>query len=365
MCASENSGNTCRMTALIMAGGIGERFWPLSTPTKPKQLLPFGENGKTLIEEAVERIRPLVSEDNLWIATSETLKPIFRNLRLCPETQILAEPFRKNTAGCIAFAVASMLAKCGDDIKNSVMAVLTADHLIKPEDKFIDAVKRIINFVSSNPLLGIIGIKPTRPDTGYGYIESGEEISEGIYKVIKFHEKPNSEEASEYLKRGNYFWNSGMFFWKVETFLNELRVASPQHYESILKMREAMIQNRYDDVKETFNSLPNISIDYALMECSSNIAMVKAEFFWDDLGSWNSLERIFTPDDKGNVIKGEWIGCDTTNCIIYNADKKDLTIATLGIDNIVVAVVENVVLVMNKHNTQKIKNLLSKYYDME
>lgn len=365
MYISKGSNTNNQTIVLIMAGGIGERFWPLSTPSKPKQLLPFGKSGKTLIEDTIDRVQPLVVQDNIWIATSESLKPIFSQLKLCPESQILAEPFRRNTAGCLAFAVSHLLVKYGNEVNNYVMAVLTADHIIEPKEKFIETFKVITDFVSSNPMLGVMGIQPTRPETGYGYIESGEEISQGIHKVVRFHEKPNLEKANEYLTKGNYFWNSGMFFWKIETFLNELKSASPVHYESIFKLRDAILENNIEKLREVFKSLPDISIDYALMERSSNIAMVKAEFFWDDLGSWTSLERIFIPDENGNIVQGKWIGIETSNCIIYNAGENEPTVATLGINNIVVAVVGNIILIMNKNESQKLKTLLSKYNEMK
>lgn len=353
-----------QILAVIMAGGIGERFWPLSTPEKPKQLLPFGEGGKTLIEDAVDRIRQISRNENIWIATSETLKPVLKKLHLCPESQILGEPSRRNTAGALSFTVAHILAKYENKANDLVMAVLTADHKIQPVEKFIEAVIKITEFVSKEPFLGVMGIVPTRPETGYGYIESGEEIREGIRKVNKFHEKPNIQKAKEYIERGNYFWNSGMFFWKIKTFLNELKSASPIHYESIFKLKEAISKNDHEKIQDIFNSLPDISIDYALMEHTPNIVMVKAEFFWDDLGSWTSLERIFTPDENGNIIQGNCITEETSHCIIYNQNNDNITIATLGIENIVIAVAENTVLVMHKNKAQKIKTLLAKRKDI-
>jgi len=364
MCANLNSKFGIQLLAVIMAGGIGERFWPLSTPDRPKQLLPFGVDGKTLIEDAVDRIRPLTATENIWIATSETLKPLLNKLNLCPENQVLAEPSRRNTAGALTFATSHILAKYGNDASNYVMAVFTADHRISPVDKFLEAVKKIVEFVSNNPSLGVMGIVPTRPETGYGYIESAEEIENGIKKVTKFHEKPTFEKAKEYVKKGNYFWNSGMFFWKLETFLNELKLASPVHYETIFKLKEALMENNQDKIKEIFNSLPDISIDYALMERSPNIVMVKAEFFWDDLGSWTSLERIFPADKNGNILQGNCITEQTSNTIIYNAENERITVATLGVNNLVIAVAGNTVLVMDKEKAQNIKTLLSKYKNM-
>jgi len=360
--SQSNTPTTYQKWAVIMAGGIGERFWPLSTPQHPKQLLPLGNNNNTLLKDAIERILPLVPQDNIWLATSEELKSIFTPLNLLPEEQIIAEPYRRNTAGCLSYVMAHLLAKYGETAKDITMAVITADQLIKPIDIFIQAVSCIMDYVAEKNTLGIIGIPPTRPETGFGYIEAGNILCNDndipIYAVKKFHEKPNEQVANEYLKAGNYFWNSGMFFWKVQTFMEEIKKASPIYWDAITKMSEEIKRNNMDKVYAIFQDLPNISIDYALMEKTKNIVMVKGNFHWDDLGSWTSLERIMTKDENGNVIHGNAISLRTANSILYNDNSFPVTIVSTGVENLVIAVANNVILVMDKKEAPNLKEVL-------
>jgi len=362
-CKQKNSVlSSSQKWAVIMAGGIGERFWPLSTPEHPKQLLPLGRNGNILLKDSLERILPIVPENNIWLATSTELKAIFAPLCLLPEEQIIAEPMRRNTAGCLSFVIAHLLAKYGEQAKEIVMAVLTADQLIEPVGCFVQTVSSIMNYVAENDTLGIIGIPPIRPETGFGYIEAGDMLCQdkdvNIYAVKKFHEKPGEPTAIEYIKAGNYFWNSGMFFWKVETFLNEIKKTSPVHWNTILQMSEEIQQNHPDKVFSLFQNLPNISIDYALMEQTKNIVMAKGEFLWDDLGSWTSLERIMPKDESGNVIWGRGVPIRTTQSIIYNEGSLPITIVSAGIEGLVIAVSHNVVLVMDKREAQNLKQVI-------
>jgi len=360
--SQSNTPTTYQKWAVIMAGGIGERFWPLSTPQHPKQLLPLGNNNNILLKDTIERILPLVPQDNIWLATSEELKSIFIPLNLLPEEQIIAEPYRKNTAGCLSYVMAHLLAKYGEDAKDITMAVITADQLIKPIDIFIQTVSCIMNYVAEKNTLGIIGIPPTRPETGFGYIEAGNILCDDkdtpIYAVKKFHEKPNEQVANEYLKAGNYFWNSGMFFWKVQTFLEEIKKANSVYWVAITKMSEEIKRNNMDKVYAIFQDLPNISIDYALMEKTKNIVMVKGNFCWDDLGSWTSLERIMPKDKNGNVIHGSAISLRTVNSILYNDNSLPATIVSTGVENLVIAVANNVILVMDKKEAPNLKEVL-------
>ncbi len=350
--------------AVIMAGGIGERFWPLSKPECPKQLLPLGIHGNTLIQDALERILPFIPIENIVLATSETLKPLFLSLGLFPENRIITEPCRRNTAGCLSLVVAKLLADYGEKAKEIVMAVLTADQLIKPVEDFVQTAACVMDYVAKHKMLGIIGILPTRPETGFGYIEVKEPIEQSgkseIFTVQKFHEKPNEQIAKEYIKLGNYYWNSGMFFWKVQTFLDEIEKASPVHWKAIMQMSEGLEKGEGDKVNSIFQDLPNTSIDYALMEKTKNVVMVKANFYWDDLGSWTSLERILPKDDDGNIVKGEAISLHTKHSIIYNGNSDQITVATLGIHDLVVAVSQDIILIMDKKESQNLKQLLEK-----
>ncbi|HOV31871.1 MAG TPA: sugar phosphate nucleotidyltransferase [Candidatus Hydrogenedens sp.] len=350
--------------AVIMAGGIGERFWPLSRPECPKQLLPFGIHGNTLIQDALERVSTFIPVENIVLATSEVLKPTFVSLGLLPESQIITEPCRRNTAGCLSFVVAKLLAVYGEMAREIIMAVITADQLIKPVEDFVQTAICIMDYVAKNKVLGIIGIPPSRPETGFGYIEVKEQIElsgkSEVFTVQKFHEKPNEHTAEEYIKAGNYYWNSGMFFWKVQTFLDEIEKASPVHWKAIMEMSEELRKGEEDKVNHIFQTLPNTSIDYALMENTKNVVMVKANFYWDDLGSWTSLERILTKDADGNIVKGKVITLNTNNSIIYNGNSEQITVTTLGIHDLIVAVSRDVILIMDKKESQNLKQLLEK-----
>ncbi len=242
------------------------------------------------------------------------------------------------------------------------MAVLTADQMIEPIDNFVKIVCGMMDYVSERRVLGIIGIPPSRPETGFGYIEVGDTIHKDggieIYTVKKFHEKPNEQVAEGYIKAGNYFWNSGMFFWKVQTFLDEIKEASPIHWEAIVQMSEQIRKGNMDKVNLIFQSLPNISIDYALMEQTKNIVMAKGNFQWDDLGSWTSLERVMPRDENGNTIQGTVITLQTKNSIIYNKGSLPMTVVSVGVENIVIAVSHNVVLVMDKKEAPNMKQIL-------
>jgi len=356
------TNQTC---AIIMAGGIGERFWPLSQPNKPKQFLPFGTNNNTLIQDALERATQIAPLENIYIATSKELKPIFETIGLLPPSQILAEPCRRNTAGCLSFVLANLLAK-QQDLTDITMAVLTADQRIEPLENFVKVANVIIQYVATHDVLGIIGIPPTRPETGFGYIEAIHEqkinINDiNIYPLKKFHEKPKETVAKSYIKSKNFYWNSGMFFWNVKTFLNELHKASPIHWDSIIQMKNAVINNDSEKVEAVFNNLPDISIDYALMEKTNNVVVAEAIFQWDDLGSWTSLERVLPKDENGNILHGNSVCLKSNNSIIYNDDTIPITITTLGIENLVVAVSNGVVLIMNKNEAQNLKQLLEKF----
>lgn len=359
---NESSNIKCDKCAVIMAGGIGERFWPLSRPECPKQLLPFGLHGNTLIQDALERVLPFIPIENIILATSEVLKPTFVSLDLLPQNQIITEPCRRNTAGCLSLVVAKLLANYGEKAREIVMAVLTSDHLIKPVEDFVQTATSIMDYVAKHKVLGIIGIPPSRPETGFGYIEVNEQIKQSakseMFTVQKFHEKPNEQTAEEYIKTGNYYWNSGMFFWKVQTFLDEMEKASPVHWKAIMQMSEELKKGEGDKVNSIFQALPDTSIDYALLEKTKNVVMAKANFYWDDLGSWISLERILPKDADGNIVKGKAINLHTKHSIIYNGNSDQITVATLGIHDLVVAISRDVILIMDKKESQNLKQLL-------
>ncbi|MCX7044067.1 MAG: sugar phosphate nucleotidyltransferase [Candidatus Sumerlaeota bacterium] len=354
--------------AVIMAGGAGERFWPLSRHKRPKQLLPLSSPHKTLLEEAVERIQPLIPPNCVYIATSRHLQPIIRkSLKLIPPENVLAEPCKRNTAGCLVYAAAHIMAQHGDSSRLS-MAVLTADHLIPESNEFVRDVNAALEAAEREDALAVIGVPPARPHTGYGYIE----IAEGarafahcapdrpVYPVMRFREKPNRETAEDFIATGRFYWNSGMFFWPLSAFMRELDDAGGPHAQALREMTVAM--RRGDDAitEKIFEELPNISIDYVLMERARRVIMALAHFSWDDVGSWDSLDRTHPHDAHGNVAIGNPVLVDTQNCIVYNdCGAKKMAVATIGVKDLAIIVTADGVLVVPKERAQDVRQAMT------
>jgi len=348
---------------VIMAGGSGERFWPVSRRNHPKQLLRLTRPDRTMLGEAVERLSPLIPAERIIIATAPHLvEPIRKAGVGVPDGNVLAEPAKRNTSGCLAYAAAWLMARHGAP-ELITMAVVTADHLIEDPERFRATVAASLDAAEAQEVLVTQGIVPDRPETGYGYIQAkdiGKPISilDGIaaYEVAAFHEKPKQDVAEKFVASGNYFWNSGMFFWRVSTFLAELDQARPALAEATRAMAAAL---RAGDAKETaaiFESLEDISIDYALMERARRAVVVRADYPWDDVGAWTSLDRTRTPDAQGNVAEGGPILVDTTNSIVYNEAGADaIAVSVVGMDNVVVVVSADGVLVIPKDRAQDVR----------
>lgn len=345
-------------TAIIMAGGAGERFWPLSRPDHPKQLLKLTGSGKTMLEEAVNRIAPLVGIENTFISTVPHLvDPISKASAGVDKDRIIAEPAKRNTAGALAWSAASLLARYGDQPIS--MSVVTADHRIEPDEGFLATVRSALAVVEVQGGLATIGIVPDRPETGYGYIESGEVVATPeakVHRVRSFREKPHIEVAKEYVASGNYLWNSGMFFWTMSSFLEELDAASPEHAAFIRNASKFLVDGHHDAASELFQGLPNISIDYALMEKARRVYVAEAAFSWDDLGSWDSLHRIRPQDEFGNVSEGKTGLLDCVNSVVVNTSGKQGVYA-LGLDNLVVVVTDDAVMICPAERAQEVRRL--------
>ena len=355
--------------AVIMAGGVGERFWPLSRRNRPKQLLPLAGPGRTLIEEAVDRITPLIDLERVFVATAEHLRePLLAQNLPIPEENIIAEPVKRNTAGCLVLAAAHMLARFDRPAEEISMAVLTADHLMGDAERFRETVDAALGAAEAEEILVTIGIPPARPETGYGYIEIPENAqpvflnphSVSIFTVERFREKPSLEVAQEYLKTGRFLWNGGMFFWRVSTFLSELDRVGPDLGEATRKLADAV---RGDDsalIRSIFEGLENISIDYALMEQARRVAVARAEFEWDDLGAWDCLDRTHPKDRSGNVSVGDPILIDSRDCIVYNAEGSDRTaVSVIGAEGLAVVVCSGGVLVVPKDRAQDVRHAVA------
>lgn len=345
-----------KRTALIMAGGKGERFWPRSRVSLPKQFLSLTDDGKTMIQLTVERISPLVNIEDVYIATNKNYKELVKQqLPGIPEENILCEPVGRNTAPCIGLGAAHVAKKYDD----ATMIVLASDHLIKNNEIFTETFTQACEVAEKGENLVTIGITPNYPETGYGYIKYDQNTKEGsAYAVEKFVEKPVLEVAKEYLADGHYLWNSGMFVWKVSTILNNFKKLLPESYAALIKIKESVGTADEETVlNKEFMNLEAESVDYAIMEKADNIYIIPGNFGWDDIGSWLAVGRIKKTDDDNNVVNGNVVTVNTKNCVIEGADK---LIATVGLRDMVVVDTKDATLISTKENAGEIKKVLAK-----
>lgn len=343
-----------KKAALIMAGGRGERFWPKSRQSRPKQFLSLTDNGKTMIQLTVERILPLVGMKDIYVSTNRDYKELVRQqLPEIPEENILCEPVGRNTAPCIGLGAVHMQNKYGD----AVMIVLPSDHLIKYTSMFISTLNDACEVAEQADNLVTLGITPDGSETGYGYIKFHTEQSFGrAFAVEKFVEKPNLETAKEYVASEQYLWNSGMFIWKVSTILDNMRTYLPQTYEGLCRIKEAIGSEDQEQVlQREFYAFQSESIDYGIMEKAKNIYIIPGTFGWDDVGSWLAVGRIKTSNEFGNVIDGNVVAVNTKNSIIQGHRK---LIATVGLEDLIVVDTEDALLICDKNSAGDIKKVL-------
>jgi mannose-1-phosphate guanylyltransferase len=344
------------ITALIMAGGEGTRFWPLSRKDNPKQFLKLNDEQKTMLQQTVERIAQLVPYEQIFIATNDSYQQAIKDqLAEVPEDNIIIEPLKRNTAPSIGLSSVIIEEK----YPGSTMLVLPADHLIKDQNNFLDILKKAIMTAATGKNLVTIGIEPTHPETGYGYIHFGDKLhtidGDSVFKVENFTEKPDLDTAAEFLKDGSYLWNSGMFIWNLNSILANIEEHLPKLHLSLEKIREALnTEQQAEIIKEEFEKMESISIDYGIMEKADDIFVIPGSFGWDDLGSWPALERIKKVDEQGNVVVGKHYGIDTKNSIIHSTDK---VITTIGLDNIVIVNTDDAVLICDKKRAQEVKRI--------
>lgn len=343
-----------KKTALIMAGGRGERFWPKSRKSLPKQFLSLTDDGRTMIQLTVERIRPLVAMEDIFIVTNKAYRDLVLEQlpELSPEN-ILCEPIGRNTAPCIGLGAAYMAKKYGD----ALMMVLPSDHLIKYNQMFLNALKDGCGIAEKGRNLVTIGITPDYPETGYGYIKFRPDGSDGnAYVVERFVEKPDIETAKEYLETEEYLWNSGMFIWKVSTILSNIQDILPDMYDGLCKIGEAVGTDRQEmALEKVFPELESVSIDYGIMEKAQNIYILPGVFGWDDVGSWLAVERIQKSNESGNVVSGNIITIHSRNNIIQGGKK---LIAAVGLEGLIIVDTEDATLICDKGSTPDIKMVL-------
>ena len=343
-----------KITALIMAGGRGERFWPKSRKTMPKQFLSLTDDGKTMIQLTVERISSVVDMEDIYIATNKDYKELVRSqLPGIPEKNILCEPVGRNTAPCIGLGAVHMAKKYDD----AIMLVLPSDHLIKFNKMFLSVLKDSCDIAEKDRNLVTIGITPAYAETGYGYIKFDSHVMEGrAYKVDRFVEKPSLEVAKEYLETEEYLWNSGMFVWKLSSILYNLERFMPETFAGLRRIQASIGTPEEEEVlHKEFAQFQSQSIDYGIMEKAENIYTVPGTFGWDDVGSWLAVERIRKSNEMGNVVSGNIITVGTHNCIIQGEKK---LIAAVGLEDLIIVDTEDATLICAKDSTADIKKVL-------
>jgi len=345
---------------IIMAGGIGSRFWPLSRKERPKQFIDILGTGKTFIQQTFDRFSKLIPNENFLVVTSVNYKDmVLEQLPELNEKQVLLEPLGRNTAPCLAYAAY----KIKTQNPNANLIVAPADHLILKEEEFIAQIKNGLEFVKSNNALLTLGIKPSRPETGYGYIQVKKKVDfnslDNLYKVKIFTEKPDLEMAKVFIDSGEFFWNSGIFIWSLSSILEAMDL----HLKDVSSLfeRGAKLYNTEDEVhfiNKTYSECKGISIDYGIMEKAQNVFVLTADIGWSDLGTWGSLYENKEKDEEGNVISGDNIlTYDTQNCIVDISDQK---VAVLqGLDGYIIAESNDTLMICKKEDEQQIKQFVT------
>jgi len=342
---------------VIMGGGIGSRFWPFSRGTMPKQFLDFFGTGRSLLQQTFDRFRQIVPTENIYIATNELYRELVKKqLPELSEQQILLEPTRRNTAPCIAYASYRIRAINPD----ANLVVTPADHLILQEHHFLKNIQTGLNFVDKFPSLLTLGVKPNRPETGYGYIQTKESDSEDhIQKVKAFTEKPNFELAKLFFESGEFYWNSGIFAWNVNAIIEAFHKYIPDittHFDQGLELFNTPAEKAF--INEQYPLLQNISIDYGIMEKADNVFMLVADFGWSDLGTWGSLFDLSEKDaDHNAALKCRSLFYDSHDTLVTLAEDKLAVIQ--GLDDYIVAESDNILLICKKSEEQRIKQFVT------
>lgn len=343
---------------VIMAGGRGERFWPKSRAGKPKQFADLTGNGNMLYL-TYQRVANLVPPERIFVVTGSEYEGITKDsLPELSAENIIIEPAGRNTAPCIGLAGIVLEKRFPDP----VMIVLPADHLIREEDRFIDTLHTGIDLARRTQGLVTVGIKPSRAETGYGYIKTGEAVpggdSGGSCMVDRFVEKPDAERAGQFLADGGYLWNAGIFIWKVSVIMEAFRKYLPQVYEGLEQIKESLDTDRFRQVLDNlYPGFEKISVDYGIMEKADCVFTVPGDFYWDDVGTWRSLERIFGTDPNGNLLTGKVVTVETENTIV-DAGKR--LIAVVGVEDLIIVDTDDITFICTKDKADLVRELLDK-----
>jgi len=344
------------MHLVIMAGGTGTRFWPLSRVKKPKQLLALASE-KTMLRETVDRFASLVSPEQVQIVATETITQVIRDeFPELPENAIVAEPCGRNTAPCIALATLKIL----QDDPDATLIVVPADHYVRPVDVFCKQILDATKQLEKNPnAIVTLGIKPTSPSESFGYIPRKGVGVDGLASGLAFHEKPKKETAEKYVASGDYFWNSGVFVMRADQAAELFKAHTPELYSVLL---EVVASSEYEaKLAEVYPTLESISFDYAIMEKVDEVLLLEAEFDWNDVGSWQALASVHPPDSDGNVLQGKTFSLESKNCIA-RSDDAHLT-ALFGVEDLIVVHTPDATLVASRKNEESMRQLVEALRD--
>ncbi len=358
---------TGTLHAVILAGGTGTRFWPLSRALMPKQLLRI-VGDRSMLALTLERATTLVPEDRVWVVTTRSQAgEIRRELDSLGLTRVrvIEEPAGKNTAAAIGLAAVHVLA----EDPQSVLAVFPADHHIRDAERFGDLIRKAEEVASQGGLV-TLGIEPTRPETGYGYIQRGAPLEGGpskgaradAFQVVRFAEKPDREKAEAYVGSGDYYWNSGIFIWRADRFVEEMARHLPGHHKGLSEISRLLEAGTgsSDRIEEIYGSLESISVDYGIMEHGDRVAVIPAAMGWSDVGSWETVRELLDKDENGNVLQGDVLALDTRDCLVRSEDR---LVATLGVEGLVVVDTTDALLVCNEARSQEVRAIAERLRD--
>ncbi|KAA0257326.1 mannose-1-phosphate guanylyltransferase/mannose-6-phosphate isomerase [Deferribacter autotrophicus] len=335
------------MYSIILAGGSGSRLWPLSRRKFPKQFLKLTDD-ETLLQKTVKRNLFFSEKEDIVIVTNQDHSFFVKSqvqTKLGEKVNVLDEPVGKNTAPAIALGIKYIQEKLHGKLNDPVF-ISPSDHIISPASEFADYVKTAEKF-AKNGYIVTFGVVPTKPETGYGYINKGEKIDENCYKVKQFVEKPDLETAKKYLESGNYLWNSGMFMFSIETFIEEIEKYEPKIYD--------IFTSSFEDMIENFHKMPEISIDYAIMEKSNKVVVIPINITWSDIGSWDSVYEVMPKDENKNVIQGNVVSKNSKNSLIIGSKR---LLCTVGVEDLIIADTDDAILIAKKGYSQQVKDIV-------
>jgi len=340
-----------------MAGGVGERFWPLSRRQRPKQLLDLTGRG-SMIELTLNRVSAFSTPEETFILTNvEQADAILEEIGdVVPGDNVIGEPVGRNTAPSIGLAASLIKSRVGD----KPFIVLPADHVVEDLDRFNATVKAAEDYAAANDALVTFGITPTRPETGYGYIKAGKAVGDGeaLFEVHSFHEKPTAEKAGEYLAEGGFYWNSGMFVWRPSAILRAIERFVPDLATVLERIESAAgTESLVSVLKSTYGDAPSVSIDYGVMEKADNVVVASGDFYWNDVGNWESVREVYKEDDDGNVVVGDHILIDTKNSTIFSSDT---LVGVVGLDDVVVVKSNDAILVCKRDRVHQVRDVVQR-----